>query len=72
MTPVLDAGSAGEPTLALLADPQTSGGLLAGFRTVDAAAALRACSAAGLSAAVVGEVRAGAGEITIAGEIHAQ
>jgi selenide,water dikinase len=68
--PDLAAGSTGEPTLALLADPQTSGGLLAGFGRNDATAALEACSAAGLEAAVVGEAHAGEGEIIVSGEIR--
>lgn len=72
--PYLDPGRAGEPTLALLADPQTSGGLLAGFSADDAAAALQACSAAGLAATIVGQAyaggRAGTGQIALAGDVR--
>ena len=57
--PHLEVAGAGESTLGLLADPQTSGGLLAGFRRDDVAAALDAFSAAGIAAAVVGEASAG-------------
>ncbi len=60
----LDVTSAGG--LELLADPQTSGGLLAGVR--DGAACLTALRAAGIEAAVIGRVVAGpVGRITLAG-----
>ena len=48
-----------EPAAALLADPQTSGGLLAGVAADRAAACLAALRAAGCAAAVVGRVVAG-------------
>ena len=53
-------GGAVDPRAALLVDPQTSGGLLAGVpaRLVDACVA--ALREAGLRAAVVGEVEAAA------------
>ncbi len=55
-----------ERGLELLADPQTSGGLLAGVR--DGTACLTALRAAGIEAAVIGRVVAGpAGRITVAG-----
>jgi len=60
--PVLDPGGYGELDVLLLADAQTSGGLLFG------AAPERARSAAaelGGAAAVVGVVRAGGGRITL-------
>ncbi len=46
--PHLVVAGAGDSTLALLADPQTSGGLLAGFRSDDVLPAVEALSAAGL------------------------
>ena len=79
--PHLDVAGAGDSTLALLADPQTSGGLLAGFRRDDVAAAVDAFSAAGIAAAIVGEASPGRGdaggrdggkdvaEIVVSGEI---
>lgn len=79
--PHLDVAGAGDSTLALLADPQTSGGLLAGFRRDDVTAAVDAFSAAGIAAAIVGEASPGRGdaggrdggkdvaEIVVSGEI---
>ncbi|MGC8469967.1 MAG: AIR synthase-related protein, partial [Acetobacteraceae bacterium] len=53
---------------ALLADPQTSGGLLAGLPPARAEEALARLGASGHQAAVVGEVLAGpAGALTVAG-----
>jgi selenide,water dikinase len=51
---------------ALLADPQTSGGLLAGVAEGDAQACVAALRAAGCEAAVVGRVVAGVPAITVA------
>jgi selenide,water dikinase len=45
-----------DPRSALLVDPQTSGGLLAGIPAASAAVCLDALTAAGMTAAVVGEV----------------
>ncbi len=53
---------------ALLADPQTSGGLLAGLPPACAAEALARLGASGHQAALIGEVLAGpAGALTVAG-----
>jgi selenide,water dikinase len=49
----------------LLADAQTSGGLLFGAEPERARAAVGELAAAGVSAAVIGEVRAGTGRITL-------
>ena len=51
-------GMDGEPSTALLVDPQTSGGLLAGMPASRAEACLNALLAAGMRAAIVGVVRA--------------
>lgn len=51
----LPAGTA-PAALALLVDPQTSGGLLAGLPAAEARACLAALRAAGIAAAIVGEV----------------
>jgi selenide, water dikinase len=50
------AGGEADPRLALLIDPQTSGGLLAGVPSRKAAVCLSALHDAGLRAAVIGEV----------------
>jgi selenide,water dikinase len=53
-------------TLNLLADPQTSGGLLFGVSPAEVDGALRALGAAGHRGAVVGRVDAGSGRIRVA------
>lgn len=55
-SPSLDAGGADEHVLRLLADPQTSGGLLFSCAATDAADVLSEARAAGLTAALVGEL----------------
>ena len=62
VTPSLDAGGYGELDVLLLADAQTSGGLLFGAAPDRARAAVRELGGA---AAVIGEVRAGTGRITL-------
>jgi selenide,water dikinase len=61
----VDAGSFDELDVLLLADAQTSGGLLFGAEPERAQAAVAELAAAGVSAAVIGEVRAGTGRITL-------
>lgn len=56
-------GDASTEVLALLADPQTSGGLL--FAVDDGPAAVRALDAAGLRAAIVGVASAGSGRLLL-------
>ena len=58
---LLDRGAAGAGVLALLADPQTSGGLLFAARADQAAAAVSALRSAGHEAAVVARASAGTG-----------
>ncbi len=55
-------GGGADPRSALLIDPQTSGGLLAGVPSRKAAACLSALRDAGLRGAVIGEVEAAASE----------
>ncbi len=55
------------PVVALLADPQTSGGLLAGVPAPQAAACIAVLHAAGVAAAVIGQVTAGVPGLTLAG-----
>ena len=55
------------PALALLADPQTSGGLLAGVAADQAGKCLAELRAAGLPATVIGHVGAGNPGLTLAG-----
>ena len=62
VTPSLDAGGYGELDVLLLADAQTSGGLLFGAAPDRAREAVRELGGA---AAVIGEVRAGTGRITL-------
>ena len=62
---VLDAGGYGELDVLLLADAQTSGGLLFGAAPERARAAVAALADDGVSAAVIGEVRAGTGRISL-------
>ena len=65
VAPSVDAGGYGEIDVLLLADAQTSGGLLFGAEPERARAAVAELAAAGVSAAVIGEVRAGTGRITL-------
>jgi selenide, water dikinase len=62
---VLDAGAADETTRLLLADAQTSGGLLFGTAPEAADAAVERLRRSGHSAAVIGRAGAGAGRITL-------
>ncbi len=62
VAPVLDAGGRSELDVLLLADAQTSGGLLFGARPLAAAAAV---AALGPPAAVIGRVRTGRGRVTL-------
>jgi selenide,water dikinase len=62
VTPLLDDGGYGEVDRLLLADAQTSGGLLFGAAPERAAAAV---AELGPPAAVVGRVRAGSGRIRL-------
>jgi len=55
------------PVVALLADPQTSGGLLAGMPVAQAATCIAMLHAAGVSATVIGSVETGAPALTLAG-----
>jgi selenide,water dikinase len=59
------AGAVSETDLLLLADAQTSGGLLFGAAPQRAARAVEELAAQGVPAAVVGEVRPGTGRITV-------
>ena len=61
----LDPGQASEAQLAVLADPQTSGGLLFGVAATDADDAVDALRRTGHTAAVVGEVVAGPPHIVL-------
>jgi selenide,water dikinase len=58
-------GAVSETDLLLLADAQTSGGLLFGAAPQRAARAVEELAAQGVPAAVVGEVRPGTGRITV-------
>lgn len=61
--PRLDAAGVDEETLLVLADAQTSGGLLFGAEPARAREAVRSLRASGHSAAVIGEAAAGSGRI---------
>ena len=65
VAPSVDAGGYGEIDVLLLADAQTSGGLLFGAEPERARAAVGELATAGVPAAVIGEVRAGTGRITL-------
>jgi selenide,water dikinase len=65
VTPSVDAGAVGELDVLLLADAQTSGGLLFGATPQRAREAVAELAAAGVAAAVIGEVRAGTGRIAL-------
>lgn len=61
----LDAGDADEITVLLLADAQTSGGLLFGVAPERATAAVERLRSAGEQAAVIGRARPGAGRLRL-------
>ena len=61
----VDTGGYGEIDVLLLADAQTSGGLLFGAEPERAREAVESLAADGVSAAVIGEVRVGTGRITL-------
>ena len=65
VAPSVDTGGYGELDVLLLADAQTSGGLLFGAEPERARAAVAELAEAGGSAAVIGEVHAGTGRITL-------
>lgn len=65
VAPSVDAGGHGELDVLLLADAQTSGGLLFGAAPDRARAAVTELAAAGVSAAVIGEVHRGTGRIAL-------
>jgi selenide,water dikinase len=65
VAPSVDAGGYGELDVLLLADAQTSGGLLFGAEPERARRAVAELAGAGASAAVIGEVRAGSGLIAL-------
>jgi selenide,water dikinase len=62
----LDAGTASEVDLLLLADPQTSGGLVFGVDQAAAGATVAALAGTGHDAARIGDVTAGTGRIRLA------
>jgi selenide, water dikinase len=62
---VLTAGTADQTTKILLADAQTSGGLLFGAAPAAAARAVEALRQSGHAAAVIGRARRGTGAITL-------
>jgi selenide,water dikinase len=64
-----DASAPNELTLALLADAQTSGGLLFGVAAPAAGEAVAALVESGHQAAIVGEVTAGTGFIRVEGNV---
>ena len=66
VTERLDRGDADEVTVILLADAQTSGGLLFGAAPDDAAGAAERLRGSGHEAAVVGRVTAGTGRLRLA------
>jgi selenide, water dikinase len=61
----MDAAGVDELTLSLLADAQTSGGLLFGAAPDRADRAVERLRSCGHDAAVIGEVRAGSGRIAV-------
>ena len=66
VSPCLDTGDAGEVAVTLLADAQTSGGLLLGMVSRDAGlAAVTELRASGHEAAVIGEATEGSGRIRL-------
>ena len=66
VSPHLDAGDAGDVSVTLLADAQTSGGLLLGMVSNDAAlAAVAELRLSGHESAIIGEVTEGSGRIRL-------
>jgi len=65
VAPSVDTDGYGELDVLLLADAQTSGGLLFGAAPDRARAAVAELAGAGVSAAVIGGVRGGTGRITL-------
>ena len=66
VSPHLDTGAAGEVSVTLLADAQTSGGLLLGMVSRDAGlAVVTELRASGHDAAVIGDVTDGAGQLRL-------
>ena len=66
VSPHLDRGDAGEAAVTLLADAQTSGGLLLGMVSHDAGlAAVTELRLSGHEAAIIGEVTEGSGRIRL-------
>jgi selenide, water dikinase len=65
VAPAVDTGGYGELDVLLLADAQTSGGLLFGASPERAQDAVESLAADGVAAAVIGEVRAGTGRISL-------
>lgn len=65
VAPSLDAAGVGERDVLILADAQTSGGLLFGLDPQRARAVVAELAGAGVAAAVIGEVRAGTGRIAL-------
>lgn len=61
----LDTGSVPHATVLLLADAQTSGGLVFGVAPSEVVSALAELSATGHTAAAIGHVRAGTGELRL-------
>ncbi|MEO6956421.1 MAG: selenide, water dikinase SelD [Antricoccus sp.] len=64
-SPLVDAQNASETELLLLADAQTSGGLLFGVQPEFAESVLSECGKAGLRASSIGSVSQGRGRITL-------
>jgi selenide,water dikinase len=65
MRPRVDMDGVDEATALILADAQTSGGLAFGAAPASAAGAVAELSAAGVPAALIGEVRAGTGRLIL-------
>lgn len=65
VTEILDPGSAGPTTCLLLADAQTSGGLLFGAERPKAEAAVARLQASGHDAAIVGQAQPGGGMVRL-------
>ena len=61
----IDAGSYGETDLLLLADAQTSGGLIFGVDKANSGDACAELNERGVAAVVIGETRAGTGTIRL-------
>jgi len=65
IAPSID-GEVDETTMHLLADPQTSGGLLFGVSPAEADGAVRALAASGHHGAIIGRVERGSGRVRVA------